>query len=406
MTTRRHGIDWRLAPAGAFLFILPFSHTVALRLACLFLAAMVALQATWRRERPDLPCRWPLVLWAAVCAVSLAWSIDPAYSRKELTNEVGYALLAFLTFFYLTRDERSWRFWKAALAAGCILASLAAIGHLVRSPVWPDDGLVGGRNEFSTYVVLVMPLLAASFAQAGRRRERLAAAAIAALAVASAYFTLNRTMWPALFAEAVVLGWPYAGRAAATGGRRAARAFVLLLACVAFAGAFVAASHMKSGVQEIDAQALQATVERDLRWRIWSYGIERIGERPLLGHGYGRGILRDDFRARLDNPSAWHAHSVILNYALEAGVFGVVALLALAACLARAFWKPYRAPGREVWMAGAFGLTLLLGAAVKTMTDDIVVRENALLFWSLAGMGLGYARHVSMRARDRDEPAA
>ena len=406
MTARRHGIDWRLAPAGAFLFILPFSHTVALRLACLFLAAVVALQATWRQERPDLPCRWPLALWAAVCALSLAWSIDPAYSRKELTNEVGYSLLAFLTFFYLTRDERSWRFWKAALAAGCAAASLAAIGHLVRIPLWPDDGLVGGRNEFSTYVALVMPLLAVSFAQAGRRRERLAVLAIAVLAAGSAYFTLNRTMWLALFAEAAILGWLHAGRSAATGRRRAARTFILLAACIAFAGAFVAASQMKSGAEEIDAQTLRATVERDLRWQIWSYGIERIGERPLLGHGYCRGILRDDFRAHIDNPFAWHAHSVILNYALEAGMVGVVVLFVLAGCFARTFWKLYRAPERGVWMAGAFGLALLLGAAVKTATDDIVVRENALLFWSLAGMGLGYARHASMRPRDRDEPAA
>lgn len=406
MTARRHGIDWRLAPAGAFLFILPFSHTVALRLACLLLAAMVALQTTWRRQRPDLPCKWPLAFWAAVCILSLAWSIDPAYSRKELTNEVGYALLAFLVFFYLTRDERSWRFWKAALAAGCAAATLAAIGHLVRTPLWPDDGLIGGRNEFSTYVTLVLPLLAVSFAQAGRRRERLAVAAIAVLAVGSAYFTLNRMMWLAVFAEAAILGGLHSGRSAATGRRRAAWALVLLLACIAFAGAFVAASHMKSGVQEIDAQTLQATVERDLRWRIWSYGIERIGERPLLGHGYGRGILRDDFRAHFDNPFTWHAHSVILNYALEAGMLGVVALLVLAGCFVRAFWKLYRAPAREAWMVGAYGLALLLGAAVKTMTDDIVVRENALLFWSLAGMGLGYARHASMRPRDRDEPAA
>lgn len=406
MTTPRPGVPWHLVAAGVFLFALPLAHTISLRLACLLLAALVALRVAWPAQRPGLPCKGALVLWAAVCTASLAWSIDPAYSRKELTNEVGYALVAFLTFFYLTRDERTWRFWKVVLAAGCAAASLAAAGHLLHSPQWPDDGLVGGRNEFSTYVALVVPLLAVSFGQARGGRVRLAVALVAALAVGSAYFTLNRTLWLALLAEVVVLGALYAGKAGAGGGRRTAGVLAVLLACVVFAGGFVAASHMKSGVPRIDAQALQSTVERDLRWRIWSYGIERIGERPLLGHGYGRGILRDDFRAHFDNPSAWHAHSVILNHALEAGALGVAALLVLAACLVRAFWKLYRVPAQPVWTVGAFGLALLVGAAAKTATDDIVIRENALLFWALAGMALGYARHVLMRARDRDEPGS
>lgn len=398
---------WALAPAAVFLFILPFTHTVALRLACLFLAAVIALPAAWQRGNPTaLPCRWALAFWVAVCTLSLAWSIDAAYSRKELLNEVGYTSIAFLTFFQLSGDERSWRLLKAAVAAGCAAASLVAIAYLFQSRTWPEEALIGGRNEFSTYVILALPLLVLSMVQASRTRWRLVLAAVAVLALVSAWFTLNRTMWLALLAEAVVLWWLHGrlSRAARRGG--AMRAAVLVLALAGFVGAFVAASHTKSGATSLDAQALEGTVQRDLRWKIWSYGIERIRERPLLGYGYGRGILRDDFRVHLNHSHAWHAHSMVLNYALEAGVPGVLALFGLAACLGWTFLVLARVPVPETRAMGIFGVALLLGVAAKTATDDLIVRENGLFFWSLLGMGLGYARHVMVRSQDRDEPGA
>jgi O-antigen ligase len=43
---------------------------------------------------------------------------------------------------------------------------------------------------------------------------------------------------------------------------------------------------------------LSAHLESDPRVKIWAYAVERIAERPWLGHGYGRGILGKDFVAR------------------------------------------------------------------------------------------------------------
>jgi hypothetical protein len=36
------------------------------------------------------------------------------------------------------------------------------------------------------------------------------------------------------------------------------------------------------------------------------------------------------------------------------------------------------------------------GVFLKNMTDDFFVRENALLFWALVGMSLGYAKRRSL----------
>ncbi|TPW13346.1 MAG: hypothetical protein FD130_1589, partial [Halothiobacillaceae bacterium] len=50
-----------LAPAVLFLFILPFTHTVALRLTCLALAFGVTLYSWYRDNPPALPLKLPLL---------------------------------------------------------------------------------------------------------------------------------------------------------------------------------------------------------------------------------------------------------------------------------------------------------------------------------------------------------
>jgi len=41
---------------------------------------------------------------------------------------------------------------------------------------------------------------------------------------------------------------------------------------------------------------------------------------------------------------------------------------------------------------GMLGLALLAGFVVKNLTDDFLHRHNALVFWSLNAMLLGFAR--------------
>jgi len=75
--------------------------------------------------------------------------------------------------------------------------------------------------------------------------------------------------------------------------------------------------------------------------------------------------------------------------ALETGVAGLAAFVALLVALARR----YRTLLREPALAplGMLGLALLAGFVVKNLTDDFLHRHNALVFWSLNAMLLGFA---------------
>jgi O-antigen ligase len=215
-------------------------------------------------------------------------------------------------------------------------------------------------------------------------------------------------MWVTLMIEATVFVFLYLRKTAKSGRNANTWSWVIAGAvCSLFLALFLIVSHVKGRTEGVSVAQIEQSFSYDLRPKIWSYALQRIRERPLKGYGYGRGILRADFRSHLNNRGAWHAHNVILNYMLEAGPLGVLALLGLFVALLREFWKLYRSEHRSAWQCGACALALLLGVASKAMTDDILVRDNALLFWSQIGMILGLARHMaedSTRGRKLDLP--
>jgi O-antigen ligase len=387
--------DLRAVPAIVFLFILPFTHTVALRLTCLFAAALIALYGGRRVPRPPLPCKLPLLLWAGICVLSLAWSIRPGYSAGELKNEIGYVMIAFLVFFYTTGTETAWRLWRMTIITSCIVVSVLALVFVAHSDSWPMNArFFPDRNMFSTYIVLVTPLFLVTLAQDGIRPLAGTLAGLAVpLTLACGYLTLNRTMWPALVIEVIVFFWLVARKTSSGMRSRVTGALVLIVLCAIFAAAFLAVDYMKVGPGATGPDAIEKSMKQSLRPRIWSYAATRIAQRPATGYGFGREILRPDFQAHSGTPVIRHAHNMILNYALETGLPGALLLLLLFAALVRTFWMLYATAPRELWSVGAFGLTLLAGAAVKSMTDDLLIREDSLLFWSLIGMSLGYAGH-------------
>ena len=99
----------------------------------------------------------------------------------------------------------------------------------------------------------------------------------------------------------------------------------------------------------------------------------------------------DAFLAHFNDPMMVHAHNAFLNRALQTGLPGLAAFVALIASVAVSFWRVARSGDHDTAAIGAAGLALVAGTVIKNLTDDYLVQENALLFWSLAGAGLGAA---------------
>src|SRR5881628_3221400 len=87
----------------AMLFVLPFRSSVALRnvLLCATIAGLAALAlrgAPWRSWMPARRVLVPILLLAAWCVASTAWSVVPQATARELWPEVVAPLLAFFAF--------------------------------------------------------------------------------------------------------------------------------------------------------------------------------------------------------------------------------------------------------------------------------------------------------------------
>jgi len=395
-----------LVPAGLFLCALPVNHTMALRMLCLFLMAAGALYVHFRTRAPSLPIKLPLALWAGFAVVSLAWSLDPVFSLNEIKTEIGYGMLAFLSFYALTRSGREWRLWLYCLAAGMlatvVLALWANRGHLSNFSGYDWDWQ-HGFVAYSTYLALIAPfLLALWLATPLRAFPRNLAWLLAPLFLLAGYATLNRMLWLALGAILLVFAalWPRVGARPRRNGWLAAGAALALVALL-----FVAVAKQKPvdplkapTASTATASHILGTFENSERFRIWGFWLERIAERPWTGVGFGRDLphyVHADLK-----PKEWaalmfaHAHNLFLNYALQLGVGGLAALLLLFGALLREFWRIRRAPAPDARIVGLCGIALVVALVSKNMTDDLFWRSDSLLFWALAGMALGYGKRL------------
>ena len=387
-----------VAATSAFLVLAPFPGSAGLRVSVLLVAAVVllwqgrALRAALLALPRGVAVAW--CAWAAIAVVSLAWSVDPAYTRGELKSELLYGLLAFSVFHLAgSLDASRWAaWWRAALAGTALLAAWFVIQELFGIK-WLRQSMIEQRGPWSTHLVLVMPLLfAASWPVPwGAARGPLFQALAFALLLAASWQTGNRMMWIAFGVQlAIALALSRAigeGSARSRDVRRLSLAAAVVVV-LAFAGSLIEHNERFFGSQAPFATAF----ERDLRPRIWSMGLAQIAQAPWLGHGYGREIVSGAFAPLTppNYPQLRHAHNVFLDQAVELGVVGLVAFLAVLGALA----LRYASIARDAATAplGVMGLCVLTGFLAKNLTDDFMHRHNALVFWALNGMLLGLAR--------------
>jgi len=395
-------IPWLLS---AFLLVLPFTSSVALRnlslsaAGLILTAALVVRRESWRRHLPPARVLLPIGCWFAWCAASVAWSQDPAYSAAELRPALLPTLAAFLVFHAATGSPAALDRWAWALAASLGLLALGAFAQVAIRGEWDANRWHGGVGPFSSYVVLALPMLAWLWlrsAHSPARRVALVAIALATLVVT--FWTENRMVWPSLAAMALAGAW-FALRAGSLHDRRRVVAMAFMVV-TALGGVFVMA------IQARHESKQQPALEDDPRIAIWAHARERMAEAPWIGHGYGRGILSKELLAAdpTRNPLHWHGHNLAVNVALQTGLIGLALFVWTWAALLREMARGLRAPPPARWCA-ALGITIAIGFALKNMTDDAFVRHVALLAWALMGALLGALRAAPAPAARSTPPA-
>ncbi|HUP30883.1 MAG TPA: O-antigen ligase family protein [Usitatibacter sp.] len=385
-------VPWLLC---AFLLVLPFTSSVAVRNVTLsaagliLAAAIIVRREAWHHHVPPARVLLPIGCWFAWCAASVAWSQDPAYSAAELRPALLPTFAAFVVFHAATRAPATLDRWAWALAASLGVLALAAFAQEAMRGDWDANRWHGGVGPYSSYVVLALPMLAWLWLRSRDfpvRRAALVAVALATLVVT--FWTENRMVWPSLAAMALAGAW-FAMRGGSLHDRRRGAAITVMVVA-ALCGVFVMA------IQARQESKRQPALEDDPRIAIWAHARQRMAEAPWIGHGYGRGILAKELLAAdpTRNPLHWHGHNLALNVALQTGLVGLALFVWTWAALLREMARGLRAPPPARWCA-ALGITIAIGFALKNMTDDAFVRHVALLGWSLAGALTGIARETA-----------
>lgn len=408
---------WWLAPAGVFLFILPFTHTVALRLLALFTAFGIALWRWWPARTPALPgglpaWRW-IGFWAVLPVALVAASRDPAYSLGEWKTEVVYGMLALTTFFVTVRSETRLRQALGVLFAAFLVLTLWVLAARLWHGTWNEGGRFGGTGTFSTYLVTVLPLLAVAAAmRLGGRHTLAMTAMLIVLGLGTGLLSGQRGFWIAIAAQAIGLAvvLRMTGR---WRPRLAVFPVVLALILILSFAAMQLASTLRFGTgagfgadlstgsgQVITVDSKTGTIIRqDPRLLNWQQVVERVALEPVTGHGFGRGMMAKAYPEMKDRSDMfWHAHNLVLDYGVQLGVPGLIAILGVFGALLAHWLRLARSSDALVRAIGIAGVLLVVGVFARNMTNDFFQRDLSLLFWALTGMLAG-AAHARGAAR-------
>lgn len=389
-----------LLPGAVFLIALPFTHTVALRLTMLLVfAVLVVSQTTDPKLSPHL--KYALIAWAGLAMLSLLWATDPAYSFNEIKNEIGYTLVTFFVFYRATQTQRAWQFLNFALVAGFVAVSISGVFAYWFAPLyWQKGGVHGGVGDYSTYLIMILPLIFLWTLQATDWRARSLLFLLIPLALLGGYLTLNRAFWPAFVAVLCVF-WILFIFQPSPSVTSSIKLSVVVVALIVAAGLlFILATVTKSPVRGTQSEILSETVQKDPRLQLWEFALTQIKERPFTGAGFGRGATKDEFFRHFGDANFWHAHNLVINYALQLGLGGIVVLALVFGALGKEFWAMYRCKNYHARSIGIAGIALLVGTISKNITDDFFVRQHSLLFWAIVGMTLGYGKTLLPKKAD------
>lgn len=384
---------------AVYVWILPIGHTTALRNIVFFALALLTLWASWKQGlKLRFPIAWAWAIYVGVAVVSLPYALDPAYSLSEIKTELVYGMLAFALGATWIRNETSFnRLMVLLLTGNAFLVGYAIFQATVLLKDAPPNtlgSLHSGFGTFSTYLVTVLPFLVAyALLHFQPRWRRWIWYGLLTANLLAIYYTISRAAVLAVMAEiaiaATLLGAYYLRRLP----RQRALAYVTLgiVAVIGLAALFNVQMERRVPTN-MEANA-DAAVAQDPRITIlWPAAIQNIRNSPLSGGGFGRNAfkLRNPDIGQM-SPAFWHAHNMFLNRGVQMGLPGILAFVLL---LSAVSWKirPTADLVRRHQGAAMYafaGIAMVAGVVVKNMTDDYFIRDNALMFWLLAGALIG-----------------
>lgn len=367
-----------------------------------------AASRAWRRYRFQCLVALSLLAYLAVVCVSALVATQRTATAKEALKWTEVFIVAACVVWLVPCLRRVQMLLWAMIGAGALEA-------LVGYRQWAADGgdlATGGQirvvgtfaqpNPFAAYLNLTLPLALALTLFSRDRRERWVAGAASVVLLGAQYLAHSRGASLGLAAAIVVL--------VVLGLRRERLAVWIVavlapLVAIAWLIGVIPARVINAVTNQfhvagttvcgrVDATDF-STVERIAHWVA---GLRMFAAHPILGVGAGNYTSAYPRFACADWPEPLgHAHNYYINTAAELGVIGLVAFLALVACVLYLGWRashrfaidvktlghPAGAQTRRILAIGL--LAVLVGVAVHNLTDDLFVHAMELQMALCAG---------------------
>ncbi|MBN1868479.1 O-antigen ligase family protein [Candidatus Sumerlaeota bacterium] len=308
--------------------------------------AMILALAGWIgrmiSEKRVLARRTPLdgfvAAYLAVCIVSACFAIDRHGSFRLLRKDILTYLLMYYVAVGSIRDPRRarWIAWTV-LAGGAVVCLYSTANFAWR--FFPDgfsDGRLKGTfdqpNRYAQYLIVLGAFIMAAFLASDRAYRKALLLLFLAICALNLFWTGSRAGWVAFAAMLAVFGLKLRGK-------------VLLILALAV-GALVA------GVLATPMGRARLHVVGDERLWVYPSALAVVRDYPILGIGYGDVNFKKAYRERYRSDKARTVHSgthnVFLQAAVETGLIGLVAFIALHLKIFAVGFRTFRT-ARDPW---------------------------------------------------------
>jgi O-antigen ligase len=328
----------------------------------------------------------------------------------------AYAMLCFLAGHTLLRNAQARKLAVILSVYGCAVACFSLLQGVAPNGklYWLREPRLGGwiygpyvnHNHYAGLMEMLVPIpLVLSLTRMAHRKERLIAAAAAAVMAGTIFLSGSRGGMLALLVELMVLAIILVRQQK---GPRLAVATGAFLTIMIALSVWLGGAELAKRIFSISTEA-RSEISGGVRWNIDRDAFKMFLQRPVTGWGLGTfPVVYPQFRSFYTNFFVNQAHDDYIQLLVETGLLGFAIMVWFVIALYRQAWRKIGNWTSDV--SGAVALACLLGVTgilIHSAVDfNLQIPANAALFYVLCTVAASEPFAQPMRKRKAIKPAA
>jgi putative inorganic carbon (HCO3(-)) transporter len=417
----RHPLWLDLLEGGGVFIALPFlmfptvkpvvTFLCLLLLVGIWILSTVVLRAPW----PQTPFNGVMLVFFIMTAVGAGLSAFPDLTVSKATGLViGFAMWRFLT--YAITDYLRLR-WAVigflVLCVGMTVVGVMATDWPAEVPILrkvfsllperlldlPESASTKHSNQLGGTVLIYFPLVLSTLIASWYQRRRwiitagisLSAVVVTLLLIA----TQSRSTWIGMLVSIFVLLLIWAYLISPSRKRIVLWVLAAGIVLIVVGGVLVIGpDRLLELLQEPTGMTAFGTLDTlAFRQEVWRWAVTAVSDFPFTGCGLGtfRRVVTLLYPLNVPMPDIAHAHNIFLQVALDIGIPGLIAYLALLGLMVWEAWQAAHDESYRVLAVGILGGTLALH--VYGLLDVLALGSKpAVAFWYSLGLLSALAR--------------